>query len=274
MKTSPLVSIIISTFNNVRTIKNCLESTRNQSYKNIELIIVDEWSSDGTEDLIQSYTKKIFKHGKERVNNRNFGVDKAQGRYLLIIDSDMKLSQKVIEECVQLCENNQIDAIMIPEKSEGQGYWAKVRGFERSFYKGDLNVEAVRFFKKSIIDKIGSYDPAIVGAEDWDLHQRILINGYKVGRISNYIIHNEGKLSLKRLLSKKVYYGSAFLEFKKRYPGAFKKSVIRTSLLKNFHHLFLRPQYGLGVIFLKFTEGLSLFYGMIIASRGIKYKHY
>lgn len=269
-----LVSIIISTFNNKETIKKCFESIKKQTYKNIELIIVDEWSSDGTQEIAKSYGVKLFLHGKERANNRNFGISKAKGNYFLIIDSDMELESKVIEECIDVCLKKGFDAIVIPEKSVGEGYWAKVRAFERSFYKGDDSVEAARFFKREVIKKIGNYNADIVGAEDWDLHQRILKNGLKVARIDSYIVHHEGKLSLKRLLRKKVYYGKAFLEFKKRYPEAFRKSVIRISLLKNWYRLVLKPKYGIGVFSLKFLEGLALFYGMLISSLNYKYKHY
>ncbi|MCL4418683.1 glycosyltransferase [Patescibacteria group bacterium] len=268
-----LVTIVISTYNNRSTIDKCLKSILAQTYDNIETIVIDEWSADGTSEIAKSYNAKVFFYGKERANNRNFGIKKSQGQYILVLDSDMKLKKNVVKECIELSRKG-FEAIVVPEKSIGEGFWAKVRAFERSFYKGDDAVEAARFFRKDIIKKIGGYDPSIVGAEDWDLHQRIMKNDFKIGRIDSYIVHNEGRLTLRRLLKKKVYYGKAFLEYKKRHPGAFRKAVIRGSLFSAWRQILLKPKYGIAIVVLKLLEGGSLFFGMILARLGYNFKHY
>ena len=58
--TKPLVSIIIPTYNSEMTIGKCLESIRNQSYENVEIIIVDSFSGDGTAKLAERYGARIF----------------------------------------------------------------------------------------------------------------------------------------------------------------------------------------------------------------------
>lgn len=274
-----LVSIVISTHNNQKTIGGCLDSIKRQTYPKIEVIVVDEWSSDKTAKIAKDYNAKVYLHGKERANNRNFGMEKAKGEYYCIIDSDMELTPKVIEKCTEFCKIKNFDAIVIPERSVGEGFWANVRAFERQFTTGekssrDNTIEAARFFKKEVYEKIGGYDPSIVGAEDWDLHQRVLKNQFKVGRINSYIIHHEGRLTLGRLLKKKIYYGKAFLIYSRRYPKAFQKSIIRTSLLKNWYKLLRQPALGLGVFVLKFLEGISLLFGMVLAKFGRRYEHY
>jgi glycosyltransferase involved in cell wall biosynthesis len=269
----PLVSIIISTFNNKITIEKCIRSIKNQMYSDIEIIVVDEWSKDGTDKIAESLGAKVYYHGKERANNRNLGIKKAKGIYYFFIDSDMEVQKTVVVDCLLAIEKG-CDALVIPEKSVGSGYWAKVRAFERQFILGDDSVEAARFFKKDIIKAIGGYDPNIVGAEDWDLHQRTIEQKYKICRIKSYIIHNEGNLQLKRLLKKKIYYGKAFLEYKKRYPKAFKNSVLRKGIFFHIPDYIRNPKYGFGVIVLKLLEGSALFYGMFLASQGKNYKHY
>ncbi len=271
---NPLVSVIISTFNNEKTLEKCLESIHKQTYTPVEIIIVDEWSKDKTQEIAKKNGAKVYLHGKERANNRNYGIGKSQGDYYFFLDSDMELEKDVIQQCVALCENKQADAIVITEKSIGIGYWAKVRGFERIYNKGNNYVEAARFFKKSVIERIGGYDPSIVGAEDWDLQQRILTHGFVVDRISAYIIHHEGNINLNKLLRKKMYYGKAFLLYKNRYPEAFKKSVIRTQLFKHWFTFLKHPKYGVGVFVLKLLEGLALFSGMLMAKLGYEPPHY
>ncbi len=274
MNKNPLVSVIISTFNNEKTIGVCLKSIKNQSYTEIEIIIVDEWSKDKTVKIAKSFGAKVYFYGKERANNRNFGIKKAKGEYFFILDSDMELEKNIIEECVNICLSRKAEGVVIPEKSVGEGYWANVRAFERIYNKGNNNVEAARFFPKKVIQKIGEYDTEIVGAEDWDLQQRFFKNGFKVTRTTGFLIHHEGNINLLKLLKKKMYYGKAFLLYQKRYPEAFRNAVIRKELFRNSVQFIIHPKYGIGVFVLKCLEGLSLFTGMFMAKIGIEAKHY
>ena len=133
----------------------------------------------------------------ERSICRNFGIEKAKGKYVLILDSDMELEKNVLSECVRLVQEG-ARAVAITEISKGIGFWARVRALERSCYLGDNVIEAARFFEKELIQSIGGYDPSIVGAEDWDVHQKILALGVNPLRTKNNIIHHEGKLTFWR----------------------------------------------------------------------------
>lgn len=271
----PLVSIIIPTFNSERTIKLCLESIRRQTYPNIETIIVDEFSKDQTAGIAKKYAT-IYSVKGERSVARNFGIEKAHGDYVLVIDSDMELSPSVVEECVSQAKD--YDAIIIPEVSVGEGFWTKCRILERRCYWGeswgDEVIEAARFFPKKLVQEIGGYDPAIVGAEDWDLHQRVRKAGYKIGRVKSQIIHHEGKISFIKSIKKKMYYGQAFNLFRERYPDVFKKAVLRTAFLKRWRLLVKDPIHASGVFIMKLGEGLGLWVGMMLAKRRAKVAHY
>lgn len=269
-----LVSIIISTFNNEKTIGTCLHSIRNQSYRNIEVLIVDEWSKDKTREIAKKYRAKVYLHGKERANNRNYGIEKAKGKYYFILDSDMELAPSIVEQCIALCSDKKVGGVVVPEISVGKGYWAQVRAFERTYNKGNNNVEAARFFPKKVIQMIGGYDPTIVGAEDWDLQQRLLSKGYSVARTKDYLLHHEGNMQLGRLLRKKMYYGKAFLLYQQRYPKAFRDAITRKELFSHWLDFLKNPKYGIGVFVLKCLEGCSLFYGMFIAKIGKEVTHY
>ena len=103
---NPNVSIVIPVLNGEKTIKNCLTSILNQSYKDYEIIVVDNNSTDKTKEIARKYTRLVFNKGPERSVQRNFGIDKGKGKYALYLDADMTLSKRVIEECVEICENN------------------------------------------------------------------------------------------------------------------------------------------------------------------------
>ncbi len=269
----PLVSVIFSTFNNESTIGASLASLRNQTYSHVEIIVVDEWSKDRTAEIASQYGARVYHFGPERSNCRNLGIKNAQGEYVVILDSDMELEPNVLEECVNLAQKGE-RAIAITEISQGQGFWSRVRALERSFYAGDDILEAARFFERKFILGIGGYDPEIVGAEDWDLHQRIMKLGIKPPRTLNHIIHHEGRLTFWRLVRKKAYYGAAFNEFRRRYPAVFNRAVFRTPLLKNWSSLVRHPLNAVGIFSLKFCEGLSLLWGMHLAARGKRANHY
>jgi glycosyltransferase involved in cell wall biosynthesis len=81
MTHSPLFSIILPTKNNQKTIKRCLQSIENQTYKNIEVIFVDNFSDDETLSIAKSFENtlniKIFQYGPERHKQREFGFEQS-----------------------------------------------------------------------------------------------------------------------------------------------------------------------------------------------------
>ena len=132
---------------------------------------------------------------------RKKGAKQASGEYLLHLDADMSLSSKVLESCIKEV-NKGYDALIIPEISYGEGYWAKVKTFERSMYIGDETIESARFVKTDVYNKIGGHNEKMVLSEDKDLDLRIRKAGFKIGRINAPIYHNEGNLSLKKIYRK------------------------------------------------------------------------
>ena len=211
MKNSPLVSIIIATKNEGRNIGNCLKSVREQSYPSsaLEVIVVDNNSTDDTFKIAKSFTEKVYLKGPERSAQRNYGAQEAKGKYILYLDADMILSKEVVTECVAKCEDEDYIALYIPENIIGDGFWIKVRDFERSFYNASC-IDAVRFIKRDNFLEINGFDEENLasGPEDWDFDRRIKETG-DVGIIGSPLYHNEGEFNLKKYLGKKGYYSKA-----------------------------------------------------------------
>lgn len=258
---SPKVSIIISTKNSADVIANCLSSIKSQTYDNIEIIVVDHpQTTDNTFQISQQYTEKVFKYGVERCPQRNFAVQKAEGKYLLVIDSDMELSPQVVEACVAKMENNsRLAGVIIPEESFGQGFWAQCKKLERSFYLGIDWIEAARFFRRADFQKIGGYNEKLVMGEDWDLSQRISQLG-QTGRITEFIYHNEGQISLIKTLQKKLYYAQIFKQYAQHTQAQSdfdNQSSVWQRYALFFAHpkkLFAKPWLGIGMLFMKTSE--------------------
>ena len=272
IKETPLVSIIITTRNSGLTIGECLQSLTSQRYpkEKIEVIVVDNHSTDKTVDIAKRFTDKIFLQGPERSTQRNLGAQRAQGEYILYLDSDMSLSCEVISECVSKYEDENLIALYIPERITGVGFWIRARDFERSFYNATC-IDCVRFVRRDKFLEIGGFDETLTGPEDWDFDRRIRQAG-GVGIISAPLHHNEGKFNLKRYLQKKNYYSNSFAQYitkwgkndiiiKKqfgfwyRYFGVFTEKGKWKSLLR---HLGLT----LGMYMLKFLVSMNYFRGL------------
>ena len=203
-KNVPLVSVVITTKNEEKNIETCLQSIRSQTFKNIELIVVDNFSEDQTAELAEKYNAKVYFKGNERSAQRNYGAKVARGEYLIYLDADMILSPAVIEDCIAKCDCNNVDALYVPERIVGDGFWIKVRDFERSFYTGTV-IDAVRFVRRDLFLQIGGFDETLVGPEDWDFDRKIR----KISRTGVTIVplyHNEGRFNMKRYLKKKGCY--------------------------------------------------------------------
>lgn len=271
MAKDELVSTIITTKNEADVIDDLLDSIKKQTYKKAEVILVDNNSSDKTIEIAKKYKIKIYNFGLERSAQRNYGAKKSFGEYLLFLDADMRLSPKVVEECVRVAKSKKnIGSVIIPEQSIASSYWEKVKAFERSFYneKGDPITDAARFFRREVFEKVGGYDETITGPEDWDLPETIRELGYKDGRITEKIYHKERATSLLVLFKKKFYYGlyvHKYLE-KHNIPIVSPKTVyfLRPLFYKSWRRLLSRPLLALGMIIMLFIQTLGGGLGYLI----------
>ncbi len=214
-KNDTIVSVIITTKNEEKNIKDCLRSIRDQTFRNIELIVVDNFSEDKTAEIAKKYDAKVYFKGPERSSQRNYGAQVASGEYLLYLDADMILSPNAIEECAKKCEVDRVDALYVPERIVGEGFWIKVRDFERSFYTGTV-VDAVRFVRRDLFLRVDGFDESLVGPEDWDLDRRVRKIG-RTGIVDTPLYHNEGRFNMKRYLKKKNYYSNGIKNYVRKW---------------------------------------------------------
>ena len=261
----PVVSVIVTTKNEEQNIGACLESLLHQSMPHLEMIVVDNFSEDKTTAIAQEYGAKIFQFGPERSAQRNFGVEKSKGKYILYLDADMRLYPKVIEECVNRCEADaEITGIYIPEIIVGKGFWIKVRRFERSFYDGTV-IDAVRFVPKTVFQKVGGFDILFTGPEDWDFDKKIRGLGKTIVAEAN-LEHDEGNFDFQHYLGKKSYYSKGFNmytekwgkddpDIRKQLSLWYRFIVVFTEQGK-FMKLLGHPILTLGMYYLRFRVGL------------------
>lgn len=259
----PLVTVVVPTRNSEKTLGACLDSILQQSYPNIEIIVVDNHSVDATASIAHRYTERVYEVGPERSEQRNFGADRGTGEYLLFPDSDMVLTKDVISSCVELAlADPSVLAVVIPEESFGEGFWSRCRRLERLFYKGVDWLEAARFFTRETFLEMGGYDLSNTGTEDFDLPQRIKARygSMSVSRTPQLVMHDEQRRSLFGACRTNYYYGHGLdayrsveanrENFQKQY-NIFKRYKL---FFSDPRALFEDPLLGLGVLFMKACE--------------------
>ena len=214
----PLVSILMSVYNSENTLKKSLESILNQTYQNIELLLVDDCSSDKSLNILEKYADRD-KRIKLLVNENNIGLTKslnklllhAEGQYIARQDADdiscenriefqqnyiLKSKNKILTSRALVMHSNRV----IPKYSFylPNSY---VINYKNPFIHGTL------FMKKSIMDEIGGYDENFYFSQDYKFFSDCYKAGYKVSIINKklYLLNMENNLSNKFHQEQKYY---------------------------------------------------------------------
>lgn len=267
----PLVSYLINVKNGAKYIARTLKGAKNQTYKNIEIIVVDNYSTDKTREIAKKYTDKVFIKGPERSAQIKFGVKTSRGKYIFTTGCDLVADHDYIEKAVHKCEKDGYDAIYTSVKSETYNFWSKVKGLERLCYIGDDLHEAARFLKKDILLKMGGFDDKLkLHGDDYEIQARLDKLGYKTGRINAYETHIDEIGSLKEVFLKSFYYGYNSKKYIKKHSGHSLRQLqpIRGAFFKNWKLLVRYPLLTVGMVIFKVVQYISAGTGLILAYVG------
>jgi len=186
-----MVSVIIVTFNAERFIENAILSVLNQSYKNIELLIVDGNSTDGTISIIKKYNDKlnyISEPDKGIYDAMNKGWKLATYDWILYLGADDILEPDVIESLIiSLLDDNDV--------VYGNTYLRFANGKTKSQFAKKLDHMNKTFItchqsvimKKEVIKKLGGFDLKYKLLADYDLLLRAYLNGFKFAKSNSFI---------------------------------------------------------------------------------------
>lgn len=238
----PLVSVIIACKNTAEHFRECLLSVENQTYKNIEIIVVDNFSTDGTYQIAQKYADQTYQKGPERSTQFNFGFSKSKGDYIYRIGPDYRLEPDVIEKCVKKMQEG-YDALALHNRSVGDSIWAKVRFFERESYRNDKTIVAARFMKRSVFESLGMFDESLVAGEDFDLHNRLEAAGYKWSHVDAIEDHIGEPKNVRDVWRKFYYYGRTIQRYREKNKSVAGKQLVffRPSFIKVQKDLLKQP---------------------------------
>ena len=207
---SPLVSVIIPTKNSSQYLEGTLQSIRNQIYKNIEILIVDNYSNDDTLKLANKYTKNIYQKGPERATQVNFGIQQAKGEFVYYTGSDLTMDPDLISEAVTAIQTTHAHAVYLNVLThiKNPNMWQRARALERLCYFKEPGMSAARFWERSVFLKLGGFDESLGAmADDLEFQSRLDQAGYKTVFIDAKENNPGEYASLITIIKRSLYYG-------------------------------------------------------------------
>lgn len=196
--TKPLVSIITPTYDSEKFIGKAIESVIKQSHDNWEMLIVDDGSTDKTKAVVQVYTSKDHRiryfslgYNSNRPSvPRNYGISRAQGKYVAFLDSDDMWHPSKLENQLPCFQDEEIVGVGTDAKLTShtpyyrQIYWGKSKnGYVDYGYRSILNVNPIMtssvVVRKAVLLSVGGFDesPDFRFIEDWELWLRMARRG-------------------------------------------------------------------------------------------------
>lgn len=269
MSDRPLVSVVVPTKDVGRTLERCLASILGQTYDAIEVVVIDNFSTDDTFEVATRLAHRAIQAGPERSAQRNLGIEIARGEYILWIDADMVLTPHVLEDAVDTARRHGATAVFIPELTVGTGFVTACRTLERRCYVGEELIEAPRLIRRDFFDHHEGFRDELSGQEDAELRMRILAAGEPTAHSRTYILHDEGHLTLSFVLRKRFYYGQSLPAYGRDQPGAIEaqgRATLR-AMVRGLPVLASQPVHAVALVGLRALEAGAYAAGALHAWR-------
>ncbi len=271
MKNQKLISVIVPVYNIEKYVSKCIESILRQTYSNLEIILVDDGSTDNSSNILNIFSRKDNRIKVLRKENgglsdaRNYGLDRAKGDYIFFIDGDDYIS----DECIEFLEN----AIEVynadisttqfiryyeneePNASDGRNMpYTTTKALERLLYQKNCTTSAWgKLYKKSLFDNI-RYPKGKI-CEDLPITYKLFARANKVviGKSKHYFyLQRENSI--------------IYSKFKPARADALKFAKEETDFIKEHF-----PKLKKAALNREFMENVYV-YSSIISSKDNKYK--
>jgi len=234
------LSVLTVSCNSRDTIKYTINSVLSQTYNNIEYIIIDGGSTDGTADLVKSYGKNINKFLSEKDNGiynaMNKGIKLSSGDIIGFLNSDdVYFDDSIINKVVNIFENEKVDCVYgdlvyVSENNKIKRYWKSGNFNLKSFKNGWMPPHPSFFVKKDVYEKYGGFNENYRISADYELMVRLLYKNkistfylpeilvkMKTGGVSNKLSQTFKRLKEDYEIMKEYDLGGFGVMFKKRF---------------------------------------------------------
>ena len=207
------ISIIVPIYNAEKYLNKCIDSLVNQTKKELEFILVNDGSTDSSEDIIKSYKDKRIKYFKNKNQGigktRNFGIDKATGKYLMFLDSDDYLDINACEKLYNKAIKEKSDLVVFDfYRVEETLKEVTINNFKSSSLKENPNLlldinlgPCNKLIKRELIDKKNTRFNEELKYEDTPFVTEIIKNANKISKLNEYlhyyVIHSNSETTVR-----------------------------------------------------------------------------
>lgn len=241
-KIEKVISVIVPIFNAERTLEKCLESICKQSYKNLEILLIDDGSTDNSSEIIKKFISKDKRIKTFKQQNsgpaeaRNLGLKKANGDYIAFIDADDYIKIDTYEKMITAIELHKSDMVICGfEYEKNDKRWTINQGIKKGHYTGERLREItlnfifsteenrirpftpLRLIKKTIIDSMQiTFDSNLKRSEDYLFLALVHMNIKSLEVITDQILYTYTQNSISISHSYVENYPQMVLEIYKR----------------------------------------------------------
>ena len=233
-------SIIIPVYNRPQEVDELLESLCTQTFKDFEVVVVEDGSTEQCDAVCEKYTDRLALHYHFKPNSgpgpsRNYGAERSQGEYLIILDSDVIVPDNYLETIEKELESEPCDAFGGPDRAHPSftpiqkainyamtSFFTTggIRGGKQKldkFYPRSFNLG----IKKEVFEALGGFAPMRYG-EDIDLSTRIFANGYSCRLFPDAFVYHKRRVKFSSFFRQGKHSGEARVVLKNKYPETFK----------------------------------------------------
>lgn len=281
VKKNPIVSVVIPAYNEEGDIEGCIKTLINQSYKPLEIIFVDDGSTDKTLEILSRYKdiKVLKQNHKGPGAARNFGVSKSKGEIIVFVDADMEFKEDYIEKLIKPILNNETIGTNHPEEivKNSENIWAKCWGRRITTFQGDFAI--YRAIKKDKFLEAGGFDPSKGYADDQTLYQKLQIRPILS---EGAVCYHKNPATLKEVFYQNRWIGESYKNFILNQPVVnilfasllwilvpfliIIKSINTVKLEKNLKFLFYYPVFSV----FKYSGFILGIYRKILKNKNVK----
>ena len=215
-----IVSVLLIVLNVENSISACISSLLAQTFKNFEIVIVDDLSSDATKEKILAFNDKRIHYfvnkkfiGRSQSRNKSLGL--AKGKYIFFTDGDCRVHKKWIEEGMKYLENPNVVGVEGKTTYVSEKYKPTRSDFvvENSRGRGFMTCNIA--YKKTVLEKTGGFDERLTHLEDRDLALRAIKQGQIIFNDKMIVYHQKKSMSPAQFLKTANILGNRVLLYKK-----------------------------------------------------------
>lgn len=239
-KRSPSVSVIITCYNYAEFVEEAIRSVLDQTYKNIEFVIIDDGSTDKSLEVINKYkdsAKVISRPNKGIVYTRNEALGLATGKYLCFLDADDYFSPDYVEKSVRIAEEYGADVVFPNWHVFGDTeYYTDFAEFDvQLLIRQEIHCTAESLIRRSAIGKHAFESEQV--AEDWDFFLGLALDGRKFklakDNFINYRVRQNTRGTSRPFWDDMYHFCNILVKWSKKYPEVVNPFDLPIAVSKN-----------------------------------------